>query len=153
MNVIWVAPSPIARGAISSSALRACGSPSVDPWRVAEAEARQRAELDEQVAERPGDDADREALDADRSGQEQRRADDREVVDDRGERRGREPAAGVEDARRDRAERQEDRAQQHDPRQLDGLVESGRRRSPGVMTGTMTGARMNRPTAEDEPGR
>ena len=74
MNVIWVAPSPIARGAISTSALRACGSPSVDPRRVAEAEPAQRPELDEQVAER------RRAttpiarpVDAERRAEEQRR--------------------------------------------------------------------------------
>ena len=66
MNVICVAPSPIARGAISSSALRASRIAAVDPRRVAEPEPRQRTELDEQVAERAGDDADRQALDAER---------------------------------------------------------------------------------------
>ena len=59
-NVICVAPSPIARGAISVSALRASAVAEVDPRHVPEAEAGQRAELDEQVAERPGHDADRE---------------------------------------------------------------------------------------------
>ncbi len=57
--------------------------------------------------------------------QEHGGADDREVVDDRRQRRRGEPVLRVEDARRDRAQREEDRAQQHDPRQLDGLVERG----------------------------
>ena len=65
-NVIWVAPRPMARGAISASALRATVVAEVDPRRVAEAEAGQRPDLDQEVAERPGDDADREAVDAHR---------------------------------------------------------------------------------------
>ena len=60
-NVICVAPRPIARGAMSASALRACGSRASIRGRVAEAEPRQRTELDEQVAERARDDADRPA--------------------------------------------------------------------------------------------
>ena len=103
MNVIWVAPSPMARGAIRISALRACGVAGVDPRRVAEAEPGQRPELDEQVPERAEDDADGETLDAERRAEDEGAADDREVVDDRRDGRRREPAAGVEDARRDRA--------------------------------------------------
>ncbi len=68
MNVICVAPSPIARGAISSERLARLRVVAVDPRVVAEPEPRQRPELDEQVAERAGDDADRQALDAERSG-------------------------------------------------------------------------------------
>ena len=74
----------------------------------------------------PGDHADGHAHHAHRRRQEQRPADDREVVDDRGEHRGREPAARVEDAGRHRAERQEDRAEEHEPGQLDGRGELGR---------------------------
>ncbi len=78
------------------------------------------------MAHRAGDDAEREPVDPERRGEQQGRPDDREVVDDRRDGRGREPATRVEDARRDRPERQEDRAEQHDPGQLDGLVELGR---------------------------
>ena len=44
---------------------------------------------------------------------------DSDVVGDRRERRGGEPAPGVEHARGDGAQGEEDRAQQHDPGQLD----------------------------------
>ena len=137
MNVIWVTPSPIARGAISVSARRAWGSRLIDVRHVAEAELSQRRELDEEMAHRSGDDAERETVHPERRREQQSRPDDREVVDDRGHGRGGEPAARVEDARRHRTERQEDRAEQHDPGQLDGLVELDRpeagrdRRAPG----------------------
>ena len=84
---------------------------------------RERADLDEQVAERAQHDAQRQALDAEARPEDQRATDDRQVVDDGRDGRGGEPTAGVEDARRDRPHRQEDRTEQHDPGQLDGPVE------------------------------
>ena len=95
----------------------------LDPGVVAEAHPRQRTQLDEQVAHRTGDDAQGQTLDPEARAEDQRAADDREVVDDRRDGRRGEPTAGVEDARRHGAHRQEDRAEQHDPRQLDGPVE------------------------------
>ena len=93
-NVIWVAPRPIARGAISASAWRACRVARIDAAAGSGSRAAQRRQLDEQVAERAGDDADREARRRPSTGQEDAAADDREVVDDRRDRGGREPAAG-----------------------------------------------------------
>ncbi len=129
-KVIWLAPRPTARGAISTSALRAWSSPRSMRGGPAEPEPVQRPGLDEEMPHRSGDDADGEAGDAHRAPQDERRTDDREVVDDRCGSRGREPTGRVEDARRDRPEGQEDRAQQHDPRQLHGLVPLGLR-EPG----------------------
>ena len=68
MNVICVAPSPIARGAIRVSALRACGSAASIRGVVAEAHPRERPELDEQVAERTRDDRQRQSVDTRGSG-------------------------------------------------------------------------------------
>ena len=53
MNVIWVAPSPMARGAIRTSAWRACGSPPSIRGVYRKPMPGQRPELDEQVPERP----------------------------------------------------------------------------------------------------
>ncbi len=123
MNVICVAPSPIARGAISGEGLARMRIGGIDPRVVAEPEPGERPDLDQEVAERAGDDAERQPDDAEARGQQDGRADDREVVDDRRHRRGGEPPARVEHAGRHRAQRQQDRAEQHDPRQLDGRLE------------------------------
>jgi hypothetical protein len=120
-NVIWAAPSPTARGAINSNALRAAGS-AVSArgvyWNP--------MALDEQVSQGAEHHAHRQPDHPEGGGQQQRRADDREVVHDRGDGGGGEPAARVEDARRDGTQREEDRAQDHDPRQLDGQGHRGR---------------------------
>ncbi len=96
------------------------GVAEVDPRLEAEAEPGDRADLDEQMRQRAEDDPDGHSRDTVGRGQDQRGPDDGEVVDDRRQRGGREPAPGVEDAGRHRAEREEHRAQQHDPGQLDG---------------------------------
>ena len=86
---------------------------------VAEAgRAEQRVQLHAEVKGAARHDPDGHADHAHRRGQEDRAADDREVVDDRGKDGGHEAAARVEHARRDRAEGEEDRAQEHDPGQL-----------------------------------
>ena len=77
------------------------------------------------MAQRADDHAQCQALDAKPRAEDQRAADDREVVDDRRHGRRGESAAGVEHARGDGPESEEDRAEQHDPGQLDGLVELG----------------------------
>ena len=123
MNVTWPAPSPNARGAMSSRACLRLGIVAIDPGLVAEPEPPERLELDEQVAQRPGDDADRQAGHPEGRGQEQRPADDRQVVDARRDRRRGEPPAGVEHAGRHGPHRQEDRAEQHDPGEDDRLLE------------------------------
>ena len=87
-KVIWVAPRPMARGAIRARALRACGVAEVDPRLEAEAEPGQRPDLDQQVGERPEDDAGGEPGDPVRRGEDQGGADDREVVGDGRDRRG-----------------------------------------------------------------
>ena len=121
-NVSWVAPRPIARGAISDERLAGLRVAQVDPRARSGSRCRGAA-----AAGRGGGRATRRRRrsrgpSTPRLGREEHgAADDREVVDDRRERRRGEPVLGVEDARRDRAEREEDRAQQHDPRQLDGL--------------------------------
>ena len=133
MNVICVAPSPIARGRHQQRGPCAPrgSSPSIR-GRVAEARAAPAAGAGRAGGRAspattpiarpstPNDGARRIAA-----------ADDREVVDDRGDRRRGEPAAGVEDARRHRAQGQEDRAEQHDPGQLDGLVQLDRPEARG----------------------
>ena len=53
-----------------------------------------------------------------------RRRDDHEVVDDRRHDRRREAARRVQDARRHAPQGEEDRAEEEDPRQLDGLARS-----------------------------
>ena len=103
----------------------------VDPWGVAKAECLQRTDLDEDVPKGPSHDADGQPDGTERRGEQERGADDREVVDDRRDRRRRESTLAVEHARRDRPEGQQDRAQDHDPRQLDRpghrhRVEAGR---------------------------
>ena len=72
------------------------------------------------MADRAGDDADGQPGDAHRWRQEHRGADDREVVDERRERRRTEAVARVQDAGRDRPGGEEQRREDHDPRQLDG---------------------------------
>jgi hypothetical protein len=88
-------------------------------------------QLDEQMAQRPEHDADRQARHAERWHEQECADDDRDVVDDGGQGGGPEPALGVEDARRDRTRGQEQRREDHDPGQLDRLgqlrlVEPGR---------------------------
>ena len=95
----------------------------VDEAGVAIAEAGHGRQLDEEVADRAGDDTDREARDPERRLEEHGRGDDREVVDDRGDRGRREPVLGVEDARRHGPEREEDRPEEHDPGQVDGELD------------------------------
>ena len=108
--------------------------------RVPEPEPEDGRQLDEQVAEGARDDADRKPGHPERRREEERRPDDREVVDDRGDGGGGEPALGVEEARRDRSEGEEDRAEQHDPRQLDGSERACAASKPGVIAGTIAGA-------------
>ena len=103
----------------------------VDPGRVAETHPREWADLDEQVAERAQHDAEGQTLDAEARPQDERATDDRQVVDDGRDRRRGEPTVGVEDARGDRPHREEDRAEQHDPGQLDGPIELRDPRSRG----------------------
>ena len=93
----------------------------------------ERVELDEEVERASGDDAYGHAHHPHGRGQEDRAADDREVVDDRGQDGRHEPPARLQDARGDRSERQEDRAEEHDARQVHGRgglrgVEAGRDR-------------------------
>ena len=86
----------------------------------------QRRDLDQEMGGRPGDDADREPRDAERRDEEDRAADDPEVVRDRRQGRGAETAAGVERAGGDGAGGEEQRGEDHDPRQLGGQGELGR---------------------------
>ena len=58
--------------------------------------------------------------------EEDRPADDPEVVDDRRDRRGAEVATGVERAGRDGAGGEEQRGEDHDPGELGGQGELGR---------------------------
>ncbi len=95
----------------------------LDPPVVSVALGLQRGDLDEQMAEGAGNDADGQTGDPERGGEDEGRADDREVVDDRRDGRGRESTPRVEHARGQRAEREEDRAQNHDPGQADRPVD------------------------------
>ena len=95
----------------------------VDPRFVAEAEPAEGSYLDEEMAERPDDHAQGKTFDPERGCQEQCAADDRQVVDDRRDRRRGEPAAGVEDAGSNGAHCQKDRAEEHDPGEDDRALE------------------------------
>ena len=144
-NMIWTAPRPSARGAISTSVLRASASPRSTRGVIRAPMRRIDGQLDEQVARaRRATTPIARPTHAERRHEQQRAADDRDVVDDRRQRGRPEPALRVEDARRDRARREEQRRQDHDPGQLDGLgqlrlVEArrdDRRRAPGANTRT-----------------
>ena len=123
-NVIWVAPSPNARGAISKSALRACGS----PGRSAACSRKPSRAIGRHWTSRwpiaPRTTPIARPLDAERRDEDRARRDDREVVDDRGHRGRGEPGAwrSGRSSRRLRAARKIG-LEDHDPRQLDGLVE------------------------------
>ena len=109
-NTTWVAPRPSARGAISTSARRACGSPRSTPRPDPGADPAHRRHLDEQVAGRADDHADGEARRRPNTGtRNSAPADDPEVVDERRDGRRAEPAPRVEDAGRHRAGREEQR--------------------------------------------
>ena len=77
---------------MSVSACETSGSRASRLGREPEARPGQRRELDEQMPERAGDDAEGEPGDAHARRQQERGADDREVVDDRGDRGRGEPA-------------------------------------------------------------
>ena len=74
----------------------------------------------------PNDNADGQRLDAQVRAKEDRADDDRDVVDRRRDGGGAKAAARVEDARRHGRERQQDRREQHDPRQAHGQLRGDR---------------------------
>ena len=123
-NTSCVAPRPIARGIMSTSASRAAGRRAGRPAAgAARRAARPTAAGRAGGQRRPATTPYGEARDAERRDEQQRARDDPEVVDERRERGRREPAARVEDAGRDRARGEEHRRQDHDPGQLGGLGE------------------------------
>ena len=101
------------------------GIGTIDARLVPEPKASHRPELDEEVSQRPGDHGQGESFDAQARPKDEGPHDDREVIDDRRHGRCGEPPARVQEARRDGAEGKEDRAQQHDPSQLDRPIELG----------------------------
>ena len=100
----------------------------------------------------PSDDADREAVDAERRHEDERAADDREVVDDRRDRRGaRTGRLALRTLVATAPSGEEDRAEEHDPGQLDRLVASSAASKPGRDERRRAPARATK--HDDRPGR
>ena len=80
-------------------------------------------ELDEEHHRGARDDAIRERVDPDERGREQREEDLDAVVDERRDRTGEELTVRLQDAGHERRKAHEDRAEEHDPRELDREIE------------------------------
>jgi hypothetical protein len=110
-NTTWTAPSASVRGPASRK---------ISVLRPTEGELR---ELDEEHHRRARDDAVRERVDPDERGGEEREEDLHPVVHERRDRAGEELTVRLQHAGHERREPHEDRAEEHDPRELDREVE------------------------------